>query len=357
MSIPDPSVFILGCERSGSTWVGNILDAHPGVEFLMEPFSLFDQLFEGFPTRYERGTGSECIAVAGKGFNSLRRAKYPLFYRPGRTSGLMILDRTLIAAHKYLCRKTRRSSAVVDRYLKLNLHTRDMPLSRLPRKNRNPSCVVVKELRLNLKVGFIKEWCPSARFLVCIRHPGAQLASILRIWKSGGLWELQDSLPALRCALAEDSSALSAYRACLPDGEVSNVALLAAWWLSSYNTLLCDLSDSGSEFILVEHEQMSLSPREGSARILEFCGLPSSSQVEQFVTWSTTGTGSKVKSPVDTHRNSARDAASAIRNIPANVLCEVERAWTRLQCHVPVDGMLRNYLGRCLKDSSSGGSG
>ena len=32
-------VFILGCERSGSTWLGNIFDAHADVEFWMEPFA------------------------------------------------------------------------------------------------------------------------------------------------------------------------------------------------------------------------------------------------------------------------------------------------------------------------------
>jgi hypothetical protein len=40
-------IFILGC-GGGSTWVSNILDAHPSVDFYMEPFADYAGIF-GFP--------------------------------------------------------------------------------------------------------------------------------------------------------------------------------------------------------------------------------------------------------------------------------------------------------------------
>lgn len=44
-------VLILGCERSGSTWLANIFDSHPRVNLFMEPFAQYAGLFPGFPDR------------------------------------------------------------------------------------------------------------------------------------------------------------------------------------------------------------------------------------------------------------------------------------------------------------------
>ena len=45
------NVFLLGCERSGSTWLANIFDAHPDVELWMEPFADYAELFPAVPDR------------------------------------------------------------------------------------------------------------------------------------------------------------------------------------------------------------------------------------------------------------------------------------------------------------------
>ena len=75
--------FILGCERSGSTWLSNVLDAHPDIEFFMEPFADYADLFPGFAGRnlYIEHQSDAMADVLSDGYENLLRNKYFLFYR------------------------------------------------------------------------------------------------------------------------------------------------------------------------------------------------------------------------------------------------------------------------------------
>ena len=42
-------VFILGCQRSGTTWLANIFDASPDTLLFMEPFAPGYKIFPEFP--------------------------------------------------------------------------------------------------------------------------------------------------------------------------------------------------------------------------------------------------------------------------------------------------------------------
>ena len=46
---PNSIVFILGCQRSGTTWLANIFDSSPDTLLFMEPFSVPYGIFPDFP--------------------------------------------------------------------------------------------------------------------------------------------------------------------------------------------------------------------------------------------------------------------------------------------------------------------
>src|SRR5699024_11374203 len=47
-------IFVLGIERSATTWVSNILDMHPGTELFMEPLSANISGFKDWPNRFKK---------------------------------------------------------------------------------------------------------------------------------------------------------------------------------------------------------------------------------------------------------------------------------------------------------------
>ncbi len=340
-----PSVFVLGCERSGSTWVGNILDSHPDVEFFMEPFAPYADFFPGFPGRHGEFVEDRHIAAVRAGFQALRGSKYPLVYRPGCPAILAATERRLIGLSGRLRKRLRLPRLTADRYALLNLNTRDVPAGRLPMKRSRPTCVVAKELRANLKIPFLRKCFPDAGFIVCIRHPGAQIASIMRLWERGGLWELRASLGELRQALSGNGR-LGRYGRCQPDGNDSMEALLAAWWFANYDILFGDLASSGARFMIVEHEKLSASPMEGTAQIIGFCGLRDDEQVRRFIKWSTSRKEGEPVSALDTRRDSAAFSASAIRRVPPEVTKAVEDVWLPLRQDQLVNGLLAAYVQR-----------
>jgi len=326
-------VFVLGCERSGSTWVANILDARPDVELWMEPAADYAGLLPELADR-----NAWCAAPTEREVESLRaglarlaRAKYPLLYRPGRWPGLRAADARVAAAVRVVSRRaTRRTPAWVARYELLNLHASRIPVRLQTRKQRAPGRVVVKELRLQLKARWLAGAFPAARVLVTLRHPVAQVASISRLMAGGGLAELARALRRFPDAVASQprlrqwvDPVRAAERAEDP------AERLAVYWLVAYQTLLEDLEACGLAHRVVRHEELASAPEAGAAELLAWCGLAPCPEVERYVRWSS-ATEAARPAALDTARHSrsvaARAQGAAAPELRARVLECLERA-------------------------------
>lgn len=338
-----PHLFLLGCERSGSTWLANVLDAHPEVELAMEPFTDRADFFPGFPDRtVPLSQGYPALArEVERGYARLARAKHPLLYRRGRSPSLHRLDLALLRGLDRARRRLRLGRAASSRrHERAWLHARHTPIGRMTRKSREPRCRVTKELRLCFKAPFLAEAFPDARFAVALRHPGAQLASVLRHLELRRLRELGQSLPAFADAL-KNEPCLERYRGFVEGADATG--LLVVWWLAHYDVLLGDLRRLGAPLCVVHHEQACRWPVEAAAELLAFCGLRPSGEVERYVEWSTR-TPARSDSPLETTRDAARDAQRAVDAVdPA--LCE--RIVTVLEAAVQrggIDPALEAYL-------------
>lgn len=300
-------VFILGAERSGSTWLANIFDSHPGVAMMMEPFTPYAQLFPGLPDRntYLSEGGPAVTELIRDGYAQMLGAKTLWFFRPGRLSVLRWLDEMITSA-SYAVSSTSPFPVPlrVLRYRLLNLNSAGRAWRQFTRKDAAPQRVVIKELRVNFKVPALHEAFPDARYLVALRDPRPQLASIRRLFAGGSLPELRRSLATFP-QVVRDSQSLTRYGALLDGAHLNGDlnGLLARWWVISYDTLLRDLEQAGAPAHIVYHEDMSLDPLGHAGRALEFADLGLTAEVESFVaaSSSTGGRGGNL----DTNRRSA----------------------------------------------------
>jgi hypothetical protein len=327
-----PVLLVLGTERSGSTWLANILDAHPEVDLLMEPFAAFARFFPGLPGREVRaGTGdAELVEVVRRGLALAAAHKHPLLYRPGRPPRLRSLDARLARAVRAAARGLRRPPPLwLRRFELLNLNAAALPARELPAKHTAPATLALKELRLNFKVGLLAAALPQARIAAIVRGPTAQIASIERLLGRGHLADLAQSLPRIHATVAAHPSfARYAALAAAIDPAADRTSALALWWLVQNQTLLADLRRSGLPHLVVRHEELCAAPDRGAEALLGFAGLAPAPGVLRFVRWSSSGEGDPA-SPVDTRRPSALHARRAHAAAPAELRRRIERTLRR----------------------------
>ncbi len=345
-------VFILGSERSGSTWLGNIFSAHPQVGFYMEPFSRYTGLFPELSGRNGcvAAPQPEQVRVVKRDVARLKRAKYPLLYRPGRPPVLLSVDRAVARLCNSLSRFTgstvsRRSAC----FSVLNYNAAHLPPAQVAAAERHTQVAVIKELRANFKGWLLASAFPEARFVVVIRHPGAQITSIIKHFQRGRLGELRQDLNGFRDAV-ETQQRLAMYRPLLEDVDPSAPAeaLLPIWWLVNYDVLLTDLAAAGARTVTITHESLSRAPLAESAKLFGFCEMEMAPEVTRYIHTSSTRDGDPAVT-MDTHRQSDRYYLQAIDNVP-EVLSEridtVLTRWLGMDSNSPISPLLGEYLQR-----------
>ncbi len=318
--------FILGCERSGSTWLSNVLDACADIEFFMEPFADYAELFPGFPNRnLSIGHHSDALAnVLSKGYENLTKKKYPLFYKRDKNLYWKKVDRLVINLFARIGRWQKLSTPLqVKQFQLLNLNLAKVPVNWHVKKNKAPEMIVTKELRLNLKLGLLQSVFPQAKYIIIVRHPGAQIASILKLFERGSLGELRRSLlslyPYLHAYAPSRFEKYSRHYKQLDKTDGMHEILLL-WWLINYETLIEDCKLYGVNYRVVYHEDLSESPMEEYRKLFSYLGLNFSNAVKAYITLSSNGLSSKNIdatriSPVNTVRDSSKYVKESISNL------------------------------------------
>jgi hypothetical protein len=340
-------IFILGCERSGSTWLANIFDAHPDVELIMEPFADYAGLFPGFPDRntYLSGRDSELIEIIKREYGRLCAAKYPLFYKPGRSPYLKILDGKLVAGYVGLLRHLGACNPrTLDQYQLLNLNASEVPVGKQPTKNIHRTHEVTKELRLNFKIGFLSKLFPTAKYLVAIRHPGAQISSIMQLFKRGHLTELQRSLLSFVEHVNNGKRFINFWNsASSMDYDNDLEAKLALWWIINYGVLIEDLQLHRLDYRIVYHEELCKSPDKTVGELFEFCDLNYDAQAKAYVRASSTE-NSNGTSPLNTSRDSANYYKLAIERVSISLNKKIQKIILPMKA-ANIEPSIYQYLG------------
>ncbi len=324
-------VFILGCERSGSTWLTNLFDAHPAVELFMEPFAPFARILPELPERNRVAdeTKLPLAALLREVYQKLPAMKYPYFYRPGKSLLWKRVDRFIWKFRGYARKGVRLARTTgMRRYSLLSLNADNTPLALQSKKRREPHRIVTKELRLNFKVGLLHRAFPDAVCLLAIRHPGAQISSILRLFERGNLGELKQSLEGFREAVLKTEQALP-YKELFARvwREDQPAEQLIVWWMINYDLLLRECKRLGVRYRVIYHEDLSEHPAEEFDAVLAFAGLSGAKEVDNYLIASSTRQ-TQSESPVDTMRQSSDFYKAAINQVDAGLKEQISKAFT-----------------------------
>lgn len=253
-------IFVLGIERSATTWVANILDHHPETDVYMEPLSGFISGFEQWPDRFTiLADLPERAAYFREEFKSLKTNRRFLFTRLSDTPRAWQFD--LKIAH--LVTRKGLANKGIRNFLELNYHRKDRTI---PVRKQPPLQTVIKELRLNFNAGLIATLDTQARVVIVIRDVASCARSILNQLEKGNLVELQKDLT-------------SAY------GDISPEQV-ARYWRESYSTLLTSLENGTIPYTMVSHTALLESPRQTVEEFLHFLGFDLSPVVIDFLAYS-----------------------------------------------------------------------
>ena len=300
-------VFILGCQRSGTTWLANIFDASPDTLLFMEPFAPGYKIFPEFPATaifLENSSSALDHLLRVDMYARIYQNKSLLFDKSKTNPNLFYIERRL--------------SELINRFGKFvprNLHDRIrkfqlLNLNRIDKnypinpKKENPSLWVIKELRLAGKIPILLESFPDAYYIIIMRHPAATIDSILRLFDIGKLGELRGNMDTY-IEKIEAQSISEEYNELIDQcREGSLTHKLALYWRISYETMYRNLENQSSVMFVV-YEQLALNPLITIEQIFDHIGgVHVSDSVKEYLTYSSTQEVEK-PGPITTVRKSA----------------------------------------------------
>lgn len=235
----DRPIFILGCGRSGTTILYNILCGHPDLAW----FSNYTERFPGFPyvaklswlyqvemLRKRRPKG---LPVPSEAHKLWDRCK-PVEQSPG--------DRPLTEKDAGTQDK-RLTEDVIRRYLSLQ------------RKSR----FINKNTRNTRRVRYLNQILPDALFIHIIRDPRASVASFMNVpfWPELKVWCHDGITPNEHVANGGDA-----------------IELATQLWVAEVSQALEDKKCLASDrYLEIRYEDLMATPRETIAGVMEFCDL------------------------------------------------------------------------------------
>jgi len=173
-------VFVIGMPRSGTTWLGKLLDAHPRVLYRHEPDNMVDTPV--FPFLVPRNEWDQYQSRAAEHFARLadNRALRTMSVQPHFRKDF----------RNPLSEWLRRGLMLVVRGAEVLPYLRNIaPTLSIPDLARNGAdmTVVVKSVIAPGRAGLYAAACPDVAFIIILRHPCGYVASQLRGHRLGAL--------------------------------------------------------------------------------------------------------------------------------------------------------------------------
>ncbi|MEO3471570.1 sulfotransferase [Roseomonas sp. CAU 1739] len=274
------TVFVLGGARSGTTWIAKILDSHPDVLYRHEPD--IDLQDYSFPTLCETEEIPRYQATASRYLERLIDA------RSLRTAGgLPVFPKSF---HGALAPALRRAFL-----LGLRAMEEVRPLRPFAGGVQIPDFVDIRrrpELRLVMKsvsalgrAGLFAAAMPRSRFVLILRHPCGQVASLLR---GRALGKFEGSLGTGGSAMASTGRRYGLTPEILA---ALSPAEQHAWDWAIMNEFAMDQLRDAAHFKVIRYEDFCADPEMQARELLHFAQLAPNPQTDQFVRDSTSYSG------------------------------------------------------------------
>lgn len=272
-------VLLLGMPRSGTTWLAKILDSHPETLYRHEPEIVHRH--DKIPYSCTREDASAYVGAMQARLNLLvndRSARTvgsrPVFAKSFHTPRQTVLRRMMIGALKSVGRIPsvgRWSNSVqVPDFVDL--------------RSDSVKRIIIKSIGAPMeRIEIIKAAAPGLQFILLVRHPCGQVASMLR----GIRWskfEHPIGVPEPNTAARQRGLTKEAL------ARMSLVAQLAWNWVIR-NELALEALRGAAHVRIVRYEDLAADPVAVSSRLFTDCGLDWRQETAKFVQWSRRGTG------------------------------------------------------------------
>lgn len=268
----DHVTLLLGAPRSGTTWLGKILDSHPDVLYRHEPDSI----------RGNRELPAVCLPEQIPDHRDMARA----YLR-----GLMNVTTLSTAGTLPVFPKSYRSRLIGGTRAKLinaaHAASQWRPLRAKARAFNVPDLIsgrgvgklhlVLKSIRSRGRVGLIAQALPQARIVFVLRDPLGQVAAMLRGTRHGRFasriptQELLGTAQARKLGLTE-----TAFR------QLPVLEQLAWNWAILNQKALDELADLG-QVKIVHYNDLCATPVRAAREVFDFLGLSWHAQTDDFI--------------------------------------------------------------------------
>ncbi len=298
-------LLVVGMPRSGTTWLGKILDSHPETLYLHEPDSL-DPLPLALAPEPEAARALaprlQAWARAARAGRHVRvHGKLPLFRKAWRGPAGELAARASVLAAKAAARRGREWP---------------VRIGQVPEE----APVIWKSIESLGRLGALLAALPGLRALVLVRHPCAYVASVLRGERArrfaSAVRAADDRGVYAQLAATGVARRLGVDLDTILDGTPEE---RLAWRWALFNAKALAEAERG-RVLVMRHEDLCERPREEAARALAHAGLGMHERVSAFIGSSTRGGDSGYYGV----RRDPRAAASRWRReLPAEVQARV----------------------------------
>ncbi len=300
-------VFILGTQRSGTTWLANIFDSHPDCLHFYEPFAPAYGIFPYFPGEFTY-LEPPAARLAARLRHDLPRlvSKRSVLFDPVHAShGQFAVEAWLMGQIESGARRVKLNPPAFAAQFNL-LHLNrigQQPVAYFP-KSDHVRVNAIKEVRLYFKLPFLAEAFPDARFIHVVRHPAAVVSSMMNFLQRGRLVEIRDHIDDFAGTVAAQPR-FEQYRPLLERVQHGTLPeKLAAYWRVANETLAADLVAAGSRAYPLLYEKLASDPLVRVEEMLRWCGLSMPASTDAYVRDSSTSRSER-KTVLDTNRVSA----------------------------------------------------
>jgi hypothetical protein len=320
---PQQLVFVLGCQRSGTTWLANLIDASADVLLFMEPFAPQYHIMPEFPeSSYFLETPSPYLThlLQNELPRRLQAYKSLVFSRSKTEPGWFRIERWL--AQVVLRSRLPIIQSNARKFTLLNLNRMDAAYPLYPKKH-DLAVWAIKELRLAGKIPVLLHAFPSAHFVVIIRHPCANVQSIVQWFERGRLGELKNDLNTYLDKIAAQKVAAPYYHLIERCREGSLAQKVALYWRISYETICKQLADHPGTHLLV-YEHLATRPTEALQHIFRRIEIPWSDTLDDYIAYSSSTTPEQATTnAINTVRQSETYYNAWTQKIPETMRREV----------------------------------
>lgn len=277
----DDCILLLGEPRSGTTWVGKIIDSHPDVIYRHEP----DLTRDGsvLPFIIPEQDTAQYVDIARKIFSELLAnptlrsvGQQPFFPKSYHAPGIRAL-RTGVTAALMGIRSTTNWRSLNDLYIPDLLSASHPPHLRY----------VLKSIAAAGRAGVLRLAFPNAKFIVLLRHPCGHVRSVLEgrrrdMFEPDNIVKLVAELPNAQCYDLTFETLRSA----------SELELVAWRWALRNELTLSGLRNS-DDYDVVHYEAICEDPLGETRNLFKSLDLSWHPQTEQFIRESTAYKGSE----------------------------------------------------------------